>query len=186
MSNNKQTCERCADLERRVEWLESQLCIFDATFGIKQSLPSDEEAAKLLQRVVSRYPHMKEANTSEHDQVQNFLCSLAFVWSLTQTKEPCVKFSGSWWIYEASTWCSNARIAGRPRTLLPALIVSDVPYHLDHSSLFVDPYRSRGTAVDRDAWRRVLAGGDLKAATPIKPKVDDASIGFRREIARTW
>jgi hypothetical protein len=175
-----------AELEGRVAWLESQLEIFDVTFAIKKALPSSEEAAKLLRLVVSRYPHMREQNTSERDQVANFKCALAFVWSLTVTKEPTKTFSGSWWTSEAEKWCYNSRIAGRPRTLLPAIIVSDVPFHLDHSSLFLDPYRSKGTAIDRQAWRRLLNGGELRQAIPIKQTVDDRSIGYRKVLATTW
>ena len=170
------------ELKQQNEWLRGQLSLFDATFGIKEALPSEAEAAALLRIVTSRYPHMRELNTSEQDQVANFKCALAYVWSLTKTTEPVTKFSGSWWLSEAQMWCSNSRIPGRPRTLLPALIVSDVPFYLDHSSLFVDPYRSRGSAIDRDVWRRLLSGGDIKAALPIKAKVDDGSIGFRRQI----
>jgi hypothetical protein len=178
------TCPHCAELEQRNEWLESQLATWDPIRGIRRALPPAGEAAKLLQRVVSRYPHMKEQNVGEHDQVANFLAGLAFVWSLTQTKEPCVKYSGSWWTSEAAMWCTNARLSGRPRTLLPALIASDVPYMLDHSSLFVDPHRSKGTAVDRAAWRRIVNGGELRPAIPVKA-VDDRSIGHAK-VQAMW
>jgi hypothetical protein len=45
----------------------------------------------------------------------------------------------------------------------------------------LDPFRSKGTAVDRTAWRRILGGADLRAATPVKQTMD-ASIGFRHQI----
>jgi hypothetical protein len=185
---NEDLKREIAELQERNESLRGQLAVFDPCFAIKESLPSYQEAAKLLRLVTSRYPHMKEMNTSEKDQVQNFLCGLAYVWSLTQTTEPVTKFSGSWWLSEAQMWCSNSRFPGRPRTLLPALIVSDVRYHLDHSSLFVDPYRSKGSAIERDAWRRILNGGDLKPAIPVKQTMDH-SIGFRKMIRAelvTW
>jgi hypothetical protein len=193
MSSKQTTCENCAELternaalETRVSWLESQLEIFDQTFAIKQALPTHEEAAKLLRIVTSRYPHMKEQAASEHGQVQNFLCSLAYVWSLTVTKEPVTKFAGSWWIDQATAWCSTARLSGRPRTLLPGIIVSDAPFMLSNDSFFFDPFRSKGTAVDRNAWRKLLSGGELRAATPVKQIVDDRSIGFQKVLAHTW
>jgi hypothetical protein len=176
MSKQTTACERCAELEQRVAWLDNQLAMFDPIYSIRRELPSDEEAASLLRIVCGRYVHMREQNTSAADQVANFKCALAFVWSLTVTKQPTIAYSGPWWTGAAATWCSNARLSGTPRTLLPALIVSDVPYVLDHSILFVDPFRSKGTAVDRGAWRKLLPGGDLRAATPIN-KIDDRSIG---------
>jgi hypothetical protein len=61
--------------------------------------------------------------------------------------------------------------------MIPAIIATGtIPYMLDHGSVYLDPHRSRGVAVDCTAWRRILNGGDLRAATPIK-QVDDRSIG---------
>jgi hypothetical protein len=186
---NKQTttpCEHCAELEQRNEWLENQLATWDPVYAIRRALPSESEAAAFLKIVTSRFPHMKEQNTSEPNQVQNFLASLAFIWSLTVTREAVTKFSGGWWIGEAQSWCASSRISGRPRTLLPAIICSDVPYMLSNDQIFLDPHRSKGTAVDRASWKRILlAGGDLRAAIPVKPPID-GSIGFRKVLATTW
>jgi hypothetical protein len=164
------------ELRSRITWLTDQLAMWDPCFGIKQSLPSEQEAAALLRIVTGRYPHMKEQGANEKDQIQNFLCSLAFIWSLTVTKEPVTKYSGTWWIDQATAWCSTARLPGRPRTLLPAIIVSDVSFMLSSDQIFLDPYRTKGTSVDRQAWRRLLNGGDMKAAIPVK-QIYDRSIG---------
>jgi hypothetical protein len=169
-------CERCAALEQRVQWLESQLEFFDPSFAIKRALPNEREAASLLKIVTSRYPHMKEQNASEQSQVENFLCALAYVMSLKVTEKPTITHAGPWWTSQAEIWSTNARMPGRPRTLLPAIICLGLPYVLDHSVLYVDPHRSRGTAIDRTAWRRLLNGGDIRPATPIK-QIDDRSIG---------
>jgi hypothetical protein len=176
------TCPHCEAVEIENARLRDQLATWDPVFAIRRALPSDEEAGKLLKIVCGRYPHMKEQNTSERQQVQNFLCSLAYVSSLTVSREAVTKYSGGWWIGEAET----ARMPGRPRALLPGIIVSDVPFMLSNDQLFLDPFRSKGTAVDLNAWRRLLAGGELRAAIPILPKVDDRSIGFRKVLAETW
>jgi hypothetical protein len=179
-------CEKeNSELRARNEWLENQLAVWDPIHAIRRALPTDEEAAKLLRVVCGRFPHMREQNTSEHGQVQNFLCSLAFVMSLTMTKESNSKHSGGWWIDQATAWCSTARMPGRPRTLLPSIICLDIPYMLDHSSISLDPFRSRGTQVDSGAWRRILAVGDLKPAIPVNKNLDH-SIGFRKVLAPTW
>jgi hypothetical protein len=142
-------CARCdgldqldhenAELKSENARLRDQLATWDPVFAIRQALPTEAEAASLLKIVTSRYPHMRESNTGEREQVQNFLCSL-----------------------------------------------SDAPFMLSNDQIFLDPFRSKGTAVDRNDWRRLLSGGELRPAIPIVRKVDDRSIGFRKVLAHTW
>jgi hypothetical protein len=47
-------------LKVEVERLKDALAQWDPVFAIRQSLPTDEEAAALLKIVTSRYPHMRE------------------------------------------------------------------------------------------------------------------------------
>lgn len=104
---------------------------------------------------------------------------------MTQTTTPTVKYQGSWWLSKANMWISNAQIRGRVRTLVPAIIATgSVAFALDHSVIYLDPHRARGTAVDRTSWRRILAGGDLLQATPVKT-VDNKSVGHVK-LASAW
>jgi hypothetical protein len=181
--SNKQTtaCEHCEGLRARNDWLENQLAIWDPIHAIRRALPSDAEAAALLKIVCGRYPHLRE-NSGPQESIDNFLCALAYIFSLTQTKQPTVAYQGSWWATEGNMWATNARLRGRVRTLIPAIIATgSIPFMLDHSAIYLDPHRARGTAVDNTSWRRVLAAADLLQAVPVKQTVD-ASIGFRQQI----
>ena len=179
-----ETCERCAELEQRNAWLDAQLATWDPVYGIRRALPSEAEAAALLKIVTSRYPHLRE-NSPEQVCIDNFLCSLAYVFSLAVTREPTVKYQGSWWHSEANMWASNTRLRGKVRTLIPAIIATgSIPFALDHSVIYLDPHRARGTRVDCTSWKRVLAGADLLQATPIK-QIDDRSVGHVR-VQSAW
>jgi hypothetical protein len=184
MTKQITTCERCAELEQRNAWLDAQLQTWDPVYSIRQALPSYQEAAALLKIVCGRYPHLKE-NNPEQVCVDNFRAALAYVFSLKQTTTPTVAYQGSWWHAEANMWTSNARISGRVRTMIPAIIATgSIPYMLDHGAIFLDPHRARGVPVDRESWKRVLAGGDLLPATPVRA-VDDRSVGFAK-VASAW
>jgi hypothetical protein len=70
--------------------------------------------------------------------------------------------------------------------MLPAIIAcGSIPFQLDHSAIYLDPNRSRGVSVDRAGWRRVLNGGDLLQAVPVKAE-PDRSIGYVNVIAPSW
>jgi hypothetical protein len=172
------------ELKERVAWLDAQLQVWDPVYSIRQALPSNEEAASLLKIVCGRYPHLKE-NSPEQERIDNFLCSLAYIFSLKQTTTPTVAYTGPWWATEGNMWATNARLRGRVRTLIPSIIAcGSIPYMLDHGSIYLDPHRARGTAVDRTSWKRVLAGSDLLQAVPVKA-VDDRSIG-RVKVQAMW
>ena len=61
-----------------------------------------------------------------------------------------------------------------------AIIASrDIPYCLDHSTIWLDPYK-RSLAVNDTAWRGLLNGADLLPPAKVETFVD-ASIGIQRE-----
>jgi hypothetical protein len=183
----KQTCENCAALEAKVEHLRSQLYQFDPTFSIKEALPTEEEAALLFARITKRFPQMRSPTDTLEDQSRGLRAAMGFVFTLARTEVPMVRYDGSWWTAEAMRWANSARMScPRIRSVLIGVIASnDVPYCLDNSQLFLDPH-GRGKAINPNAWRKLLAGAALREPVPRVKAVDDRSIGFVNEMARTW
>ena len=147
-------------------------------------LPNEDEARALLKIVTARYPQLKFRNADE--ELESFCASFPFICSLTKTAAPISKYSISWWIDTAQTWCRAANVSGAVRALLPAVIATaDCQYSFDDRSAFwLDPYRSSGRVVDPTAWRKILNGGDLLVPTKINVPLDH-SIGLQRMQA-TW
>ena len=82
-------------------------------------LPNEDEARALLKIVTARYPQLKFRNADE--ELESFCASFPFICSLTKTAAPISKYSISWWIDTAQTWCRAANVSGAVRALLPAV-----------------------------------------------------------------
>ena len=68
-------------------------------------LPNEDEARALLKIVTARYPQLKFRNADE--ELESFCASFPFICSLTKTAAPISKYSISWWIDTAPTWCRS-------------------------------------------------------------------------------
>jgi hypothetical protein len=156
---------------------------------LSANLPSEDESRALLKIVRVRFPQLKCQYSrwlTPDDELNGFRAAFAYICSLTITEKPTVKFAGSWWIEEAREYCRKASVQGRILSLTPAIIATaSVPFSMDDfDAIWLNPYRG-GKPVDDQAWRKLLAGGDLLAPTRIE-KLTDHSIGYRRVITPSW
>jgi hypothetical protein len=185
MTKQITSCEHCAELEQRVERLKSQLAQWDPHYALKLDLPNADEALAIWRKITAKYPRMVSPSDRAEDQAAGMVAAMGYCFSVKKTGTPTTRYDAGWWLSRATEFQNSARLSGRIRSVLLAVIATnDVDYTLSNSDLFLDVF-GRGKAIDRGAWRKLLAGAPVREPTPGKPPFSDGSIGHVK-VGGVW
>jgi hypothetical protein len=174
-----------AALRSENERLRDALATWDRNYSLRLDLPDADQALVLWKKITSKYPRMVSPTDRAEDQAAGMVAAMGYIFTVKKTEKPTTRYDGAWWLSRATEFQNKARLTGRIRSVLLAVIATnDVSFTLSNSDLFLDVF-GRGAPVDRSAWRKLLTGAPVREPTVINKPPLDESIGHVK-VGGVW